>query len=105
MAKACLSLRHVDRCEVTEMRGLVEKDKVKEFQVTVKIGSGSKINRRDGQMFDSRENLVARRRRTDRLVEVFDACAEPELQSNANCLGMLEEYRLCPRPSAAQQLR
>jgi flavin-binding protein dodecin len=31
-------LRHVDWFEVTEMRGLVEKDQVKEFQVTVKIG-------------------------------------------------------------------
>ena len=32
--------REIDahRIEVTEMRGLVEKDKVKEFQVTVKIG-------------------------------------------------------------------
>jgi flavin-binding protein dodecin len=38
VAKACQSLRHVDWFEVTEMRGLVEKDKVKEFQVTVKIG-------------------------------------------------------------------
>jgi flavin-binding protein dodecin len=28
----------VDWFEVTEMRGLVEKDRVKEFQVTVKIG-------------------------------------------------------------------
>jgi dodecin len=38
VAKACQSLRHVDWFEVTEMRGLVEKDKVEEFQVTVKIG-------------------------------------------------------------------
>jgi dodecin len=38
VAKACQSLRHVDRFEVTEMRGLDEKDQVKEFQVTVKIG-------------------------------------------------------------------
>ena len=38
VAKACESLRHVDWFEVTEMRGLVEKDKVKAFQVTVKIG-------------------------------------------------------------------
>jgi len=38
VAKACQSLRHVDWFEVTEMRGLVEKDKVKAFQVTVKIG-------------------------------------------------------------------
>ena len=38
VAKACQSLRHVSWFEVTEMRGLVEKDKVKEFQVTVKIG-------------------------------------------------------------------
>jgi flavin-binding protein dodecin len=37
VAKACQSLRHVDWFEVTEMRGLVENDKVKEFQVTVKI--------------------------------------------------------------------
>lgn len=35
VAKACQSLRHVDWFEVTEMRGLVEKDQVKEFQVTV----------------------------------------------------------------------
>ena len=38
VAKACQSLRHVDWFEVTEMRGLVENDQVKEFQVTVKIG-------------------------------------------------------------------
>jgi dodecin len=38
VAKACQSLRHVDWFEVTEMRGLIEKDKVKEFQVTVKLG-------------------------------------------------------------------
>ena len=38
VAKACQSLRHVDWFEVTEMRGLVEKGTVKEFQVTVKIG-------------------------------------------------------------------
>jgi flavin-binding protein dodecin len=38
VAKACQSLRHVDWFKVTEMRGLVEKDKVKEFQVTVKNG-------------------------------------------------------------------
>jgi flavin-binding protein dodecin len=38
VAKACQSLRHVDWFEVTEMRGLVENAKVKEFQVTVKIG-------------------------------------------------------------------
>ena len=38
VAKACQSLRHVDWFEVTEMRGLVEKNKVKEFQVAVKIG-------------------------------------------------------------------
>jgi flavin-binding protein dodecin len=38
VAKACRTLRNVDWFEVTEMRGLVEKEKVKEFQVTVKIG-------------------------------------------------------------------
>ena len=38
VAKACQSLRHVDWFEVTEMRGLVANDKVKEFQVTVNIG-------------------------------------------------------------------
>lgn len=38
VAKACQALRHVDWFEVTEMRGLVEKDKVKVFQGTVKIG-------------------------------------------------------------------
>ena len=38
VAKVCQSLRHVDWFEVTEMRGLVENDKVKEFQVIVKIG-------------------------------------------------------------------
>jgi flavin-binding protein dodecin len=38
VAKACQSLRHVDWFEVSEMRGLVEKDKIREFQVTVKIG-------------------------------------------------------------------
>jgi flavin-binding protein dodecin len=38
VAKACQSLRHVDWFEVTEMRGLVQSDQIKEFQVTVKIG-------------------------------------------------------------------
>jgi len=38
VAKACQSLRHVDWFEVTEMRGLVANDKIKEFQVTVKLG-------------------------------------------------------------------
>jgi flavin-binding protein dodecin len=38
VAKACQTLRNVDWFEVMEMRGLVEKGKVKEFQVTVKIG-------------------------------------------------------------------
>ena len=38
VAKACQSLRNVDWFEVMEMRGLVEKGAVKEFQVTVKIG-------------------------------------------------------------------
>ena len=38
VAKACQTLRHVDWFEVTEMRGLVDKDKVKEFQVTIKLG-------------------------------------------------------------------
>jgi flavin-binding protein dodecin len=38
VAKACQTLRHVDWFEVTEMRGLVENAKVKEFQVTLKIG-------------------------------------------------------------------
>jgi flavin-binding protein dodecin len=38
VARACQSLRHVDWFEVTEMRGLVAGNKVKEFQVTVKIG-------------------------------------------------------------------
>ena len=38
VAKACQTLRNVDWFEVTEIRGLVEKNRVKEFQVTVKIG-------------------------------------------------------------------
>lgn len=38
VAKACQTLRNVDWFEVIEMRGLVEKGSVKEFQVTVKIG-------------------------------------------------------------------
>jgi dodecin len=38
VAKACQTLHNVDWFEVIEMRGLVEKGKVKEFQVTVKIG-------------------------------------------------------------------
>jgi flavin-binding protein dodecin len=38
VARACESLRHVDWFEVAEMRGLVADNKVKEFQVTVKIG-------------------------------------------------------------------
>jgi len=38
VAKACQTLRNVDWFEVLDMRGLVEKGRVKEFQVTVKIG-------------------------------------------------------------------
>jgi dodecin len=38
VAKACQTLRNVNWFEVIEMRGLVENAKVKEFQVTVKIG-------------------------------------------------------------------
>lgn len=38
VAKACQSLRNVDWFEVAEMRGLVENGKVREFQVTIKIG-------------------------------------------------------------------
>jgi dodecin len=38
VAKASESLRNVGWFEVTEMRGLVEKGAVKEYQVTVKIG-------------------------------------------------------------------
>ena len=38
VAKASKTLRDLNWFEVTEMRGLIEKGKVKEFQVTVKIG-------------------------------------------------------------------
>jgi len=38
VAKACQTLRNVVWFEVLDMRGLVEKGRVKEFQVTVKIG-------------------------------------------------------------------
>jgi flavin-binding protein dodecin len=38
VARACQSLRNVAWFEVAEMRGLVDGGKVKEFQVTVKIG-------------------------------------------------------------------
>ncbi len=38
VAKACQSLRNVGWFEVVEMRGLIDKGTVKEYQVTVKIG-------------------------------------------------------------------
>ena len=38
VAQAAKTLRNLDWFEVVEMRGLIQKGKVKEFQVTVKIG-------------------------------------------------------------------
>ena len=38
VAKANKTLRNLDWFEVVEMRGLIQKGTVKEFQVTVKIG-------------------------------------------------------------------
>ena len=38
VAKAHKTLRNLDWFEVVEMRGLIQKGQVKEFQVTVKIG-------------------------------------------------------------------
>ena len=38
VAKAAKTLRKLDWFEVCDMRGLIEKGKVKQFQVTVKIG-------------------------------------------------------------------
>ena len=38
VAKANKTLRNLDLFEVVEMRGLIQKGQVKEFQVTVKIG-------------------------------------------------------------------
>jgi len=38
VAKACETLRNVGWFEVVEMRGLIDKGTVKEYQVTVKIG-------------------------------------------------------------------
>ena len=38
VAKACETLRNVGWFEVVEMRGLIDKGAVKEYQVTVKIG-------------------------------------------------------------------
>ena len=38
VAKANKTLRNLDWFEVVEMRGLIQKGQVKEFQVTVKIG-------------------------------------------------------------------
>jgi flavin-binding protein dodecin len=38
VAKAAKTLRNLDWFEVVDMRGLIGKGKVKEFQVTVKIG-------------------------------------------------------------------
>ena len=38
VAHASKTLRNLDWFEVTDMRGLIVKGKVKEFQVTVKIG-------------------------------------------------------------------
>lgn len=40
VAKASSTLRNLSWFEVVEMRGLIKKGKVKEFQVTVKIGFG-----------------------------------------------------------------
>ena len=37
VAKASKTVRNLNWFEVTEMRGLIEKGKVKEFQVTMKI--------------------------------------------------------------------
>jgi len=38
VAKAAKTVRNLDWFEVVEMRGLIQKGAVKEFQVTVKIG-------------------------------------------------------------------
>ena len=38
VAKAAKTLRNLDWFEVCDMRGLIDKGKVKQFQVTVKIG-------------------------------------------------------------------
>ncbi|MBI4465544.1 MAG: dodecin domain-containing protein [Acidobacteria bacterium] len=38
VSKASKTIRNLDWFEVAEMRGLIVKGKVKEFQVTVKIG-------------------------------------------------------------------
>jgi len=38
VTKACQTLRNVGWFEVVEMRGMVDKGAVKEYQVTVKIG-------------------------------------------------------------------
>ena len=38
VAKASRTLRNLDWFEVVEMRGFIEKGKVKQFQVTLKIG-------------------------------------------------------------------
>ena len=38
VAKASRTIRNLNWFEVTEMRGLIEKGKVKEFQVTMKVG-------------------------------------------------------------------
>jgi dodecin len=65
VAKACQSLRHVDWFEVTEMRGLVEKDKVKEFQTPLRSAFGWKVNRLEQQMTKPGNN-VRNRASTDR---------------------------------------
>ena len=38
VTKASRTIRNLNWFEVTEMRGLIEKGKVKEFQVTMKVG-------------------------------------------------------------------
>ncbi|HEY7319200.1 MAG TPA: dodecin [Candidatus Binatia bacterium] len=38
VAKACQTLRNVGWFEVVEMRGLIDKGAIKEYQVTLKIG-------------------------------------------------------------------
>lgn len=38
VAKASQTLRNLDWFEVVEMRGVIDKGKVRQFQVTIKIG-------------------------------------------------------------------
>ena len=84
--------------EVTDMRGLVEKSKVKECQVTLSSAIDLKSSRLKKRMIKPGENFEIVNPQTDYLVEVLDACAVATLRFSATRLGMVRENCLCPAP-------